>query len=143
MNLLRLKLDGFHCALLVAIVLLAVYGFGSGEFREGMKEKECAAFVSSSECGQHHWCEWGLDACVKKKEVVDIQDSACSYKPKENNCGCSEKHNKWGWGKCKVDADCAGERQCREINKKTGIGICDGPSGCDGGYGAGAVWSTD
>ena len=33
MNLLRLKLDAFHCALLVAIVLLAVYAFGS--FREG------------------------------------------------------------------------------------------------------------
>ena len=28
-----MKLDGLHCALLVAIVLLAVYGFGS--FREG------------------------------------------------------------------------------------------------------------
>ena len=34
MRLLRLKLDAFHCALLVAIVLLAVYAFGS--FREGV-----------------------------------------------------------------------------------------------------------
>ena len=33
MGLLRLKLNAFHCALLVAIVLLAVYAFGS--FREG------------------------------------------------------------------------------------------------------------
>ena len=33
MDLLRLKLDAFHCALLVLVVLLAVYGFG--RFREG------------------------------------------------------------------------------------------------------------
>ena len=33
-----MKLDAFHCALLVAIVLLAVYGFG--RFKEGVSDTQ-------------------------------------------------------------------------------------------------------
>ena len=42
-----MKLDAFHCALLVAIVLLAVYAFGS--FREGNTERQRGK-ITHAEC---------------------------------------------------------------------------------------------
>ena len=56
MGLLRLnllRLDTLHYALLVAIVLLAVYAFGS--FREGI---DCSQWEKKTKCEQHKLCKW-------------------------------------------------------------------------------------
>ena len=54
LNPLRLKLDTLHCALLVAIVLLAVYAFGS--LREG--NSDCSTHTTNKSCTSHTECLW-------------------------------------------------------------------------------------
>ncbi len=57
-----MKFDFLHCALLAIVVLIAVYGFGSGVFREGWTSVADAC----DECATN--CVWGsspLSACLK------------------------------------------------------------------------------
>ena len=120
-----MKFDSLHFALIAIVVLLAVYGFGSGEFREGVVS-ECSTYATSSECERAEGCEWDLLSCINKKKVEDIIHSACSYEPKANNCKCDEKYNERGPSWCGGNKDCAGKRWC-------GNGRCHGCSDCDGG----------
>jgi len=45
-----MRFDSLHCALLAIVVLLAVYGFGSGTFREGCEgcAKACPSLCPDS-----------------------------------------------------------------------------------------------
>ena len=84
-----MKLDAFHCALLVAIVLLAVYGFGSGEFREGAGIRRNAGEVP----GQ---IPYSVPAS-SQKPCKDYPPSKCTYFNTNNRCeyedigGCMDK----------------------------------------------------
>ena len=80
-----MKLDTLHCALLVAIVLLAVYGFGSGEFREGAVPGQVAPphkpqlpceDYPPSECGSewqmNNRCVRVMDECMPSAKVKQV-----------------------------------------------------------------------
>ena len=68
----RLRMDFLHCALLVAVVLLAVYAFGS--FREGL---HCAG-LSKSKCKQRKGCWWAPGW------APSIGDKGSCYTPAEH-----------------------------------------------------------
>ena len=74
-----LRLDGFHCALLVAIVLLAVYVFGS--FREG-------ASSCDLKCPANHKCTFTRNsgAADERKTCCDTKTYTCCQ-PTTNKTG--------------------------------------------------------
>ena len=61
----HMKFDFLHCALLAIVVLLAVYGFGSGVFREGLPSVADACDECATNCflGPHATTQQ-LPACL-------------------------------------------------------------------------------
>ena len=113
MGLLRLnplRLDAFHCALLVAIVLLAVYAFGS--FREG-NDTACSG-LTYAHCTNNDDCKWigithyDADGCLSKtkwKQDLDYQQS--KYEKDKENCeaqATAYAHPQWN----SSTGECAG-----------------------------------
>ena len=112
MNLLRLKLDSLHCALLVAIVLLAVYTFGS--FREGVYHPifRYLSCSSDDQCTAYLGSGW---ACMKPTDTAGLHClRTCTDK---SICNPDNVYGYGGFGadgqfKCKIAPNSGGKKYC-------------------------------